>query len=343
MSLSEIVHQVLLKRRFRFDPNSTEAQGRYRLKDPKQFKRFWTRRDPRAAGVTHIIGIMDDGRFATQAIRFDRDVWSEPEAGRWWSRNSDRFRKVWTPKDWKRKDETLLAEGKPFLDRKHDWGQVIIDRDGERWTRGQIKAYYERVGPKLLRSLRGHDVIVILGMGRNKFVLKRNRDEAKTRIRIEKLKGVEDPTSLEYWINRRAVEFHVAVHGARTDVAWVDIDIHKPKDLAADRRRARSLLPKVARVVRSVAGGSVSTWESGRTGFHVMTSLRDELAVNQLRRNLKHQLDRSFEDREDVTTSIAEPGQIRLDVTTLKNTGSLRAPYSLSVFGHPKKPVGARK
>jgi hypothetical protein len=343
MTLSEIVRSVLVERRFRFDPNSTEAQGRYRLKDPKLFKRFWTRPDPRAKGITHIIGVLNDGRFATQAIRFDRDHWTESEAARWWSRNSRRFRKIWQPEDWKERNESLLAESKPFTSREHDWDQVIIDKDGQRWTRGQIRDYYKRVGSKLLKSLRGHDVVVILGMGRNRFVLKRNRDEAKTRIRIEKLKGIDDPTSLEYWINRRAVEFHLTLHGSQTDVAWVDIDIHKPKNLAVDRKKARSLIPRITRVIRQVAGGSVSTWDSGRSGFHVMSNLRDPIGVNQLRRDLRDALNRAFEDDKSVTTSIAKSGQIRLDVTTLKDTGSLRAPYSLSVFGHAKRPIGSSR
>ena len=339
MTLGQIVREVLLERAFRFDPNSTENQGRYRLKDPDLFKRVWTRRDPRSEGITHIIGIMRDGRYGTQAIRFDRDRWSEREAAEWWSRNSDRFRKVWKPKDWKGR----LDEKKAFLDREHHWDQVIIDRDGERWTRGEIRAHYRRVGPRLLKALRGHDVIIILGMGRNRFVLKRNRDERGTRIRIDKLRGIEDPSSLEYWINRRAVEFHIALHGPRTDVAWVDIDIHKPKKLSADRQRARSIVPRVSRVIKRAAGGSISTWDSGRTGFHVMTNLRDDKDVNALRRDLRRALDAEFDDRDDVTTSIAKAGQIRLDVTTLKNTGSLRAPYSLSVHGRVKRPIGGAK
>jgi hypothetical protein len=338
MSLEEIVRSVLQERRFRFDPNSTEGQGRFRLKDPDLFKRVWTRKDPRAKGITHIIGIMRDGSYGTQAIRFDRDHWTEAEAAHWWAKNGRRFRKVWSPEDWK-----SLHEAKSFLDKKHDWDQVIIDRDGERWTRGKIRDYYKRVGPHLLGALKGHDVIVILGMSKNRFVLKRNRDEAKTRIRIEKLHGIDDPTSLEYWINRRAVEFHIALHGSRTDVAWVDVDIHKPKNLSADRKRARSLIPKISRVVRSVAGGRVSVWDSGRTGFHVMSHLGEPSSVNQLRRDLRRELDSEFEDRDDVTTTVAHPGQIRLDVTTLKNTGSLRAPYSLSVFGRAKRPLGGDK
>ena len=344
MPLSEIVRAVLLEERFRFDPNSTEKQGRYRLKNPDHFRRFWTRKDPRVKGITHIIGVLHDGRFATQAIRFDRSLWSEREAAQWWSRNAERFRKTWRPRDWRdERDESTLLEGKEFSEREHDWGQVIIDRDGQTWTRGRIKSYYDRVGPRLLRTLRGHDVIVILGMGRNKFVLKRNRDEAKTRIRIERLKGIDDPSSLEYWINRRAVEFHIALHGAKTDVAWVDIDLHKPKNIAAERRRARSLVPRVARVIRRVAGGSVSTWESGRTGFHVMVNLREPSSVNQLRRDLQKALGNEFKDEDFVTTSIAHAGQVRMDVTTLKDTGSLRAPYSLSVFGRSKRPLGGGK
>lgn len=341
--LSEIVRQVLLESVFRFDPNSTAAQGRFRLKDPKDFKRFWTRKDPRSKGVTQIIGVLHDGRFATQAIRFDRDHWTEPRAAKWWSRNSNRFRKIWKPKDWKEDADRSLAEAKAFGEKAHDWSQVIIDHDGERWTRGQIKTHYEKVGHKLLQTLRDHDVIVILGMSKNNFVLKRNRDEAKTRIQIKHLTGIDDPTSLEYWINRRAVEFHIALRGRNTDVAWVDIDIHKPKDLQTDRRRARSIVPRVAKVLQRVAGGKISRWDSGRTGFHVMSDLSGETDVNTLRRSLKKELDKEFQKNDDVTTSIARPGQIRLDVTTLKNTGSLRAPYSLSVFGRKKTPIGGGK
>ena len=343
MILSEIVREVLEERRFRFDPNSTENQGRFRLKDPDLFSRVWTRRDPRSKGVSHIIGIMRDGRYGTQAIRFDKDHWTEPDAAKWWAKNSRRFRKVWSPEDWKSRNESVVAEAKSFLDKKHDWDQVIIDHDGERWTRGRIRDYYRRVGPRLLQSLKGHDVIVILGMGRNKFVLKRNRDEAKTRIRIERLRGIDDPNSLEYWINRRAVEFHIALHGVNTDVAWVDIDIHKPKNLTADRRHALSVVPRVAKVMRKVAGGRISKWDSGRTGFHVMSDLTGQAPVNQLRADLRSELNDEFSDDDSVTTKIAKPGQIRLDVTTLKNTGSLRAPFSLSVLGHAKRPIGGSK
>ena len=338
MPLSEIVKRVLLEGRFHFDPNSTEGQGRFRLKDPDLFKRVWTRRDPRAKGITHIIGTMHDGRYGTQAIRFDRDLWSESEAARWWAENADRFRKVWRPKDWRG-----LHEAKAFVDREHDWRQVIIDKEGETWTRGQIRDHYRKVGPKLLRSLRGHDVVVILGMSRNRFVLTRNRDERGTRIRIDKLRGIEEPTSLEYWINRRAVEFHIALRGSQTDVAWVDIDLHKPKNLQAERKRARQIVPKVSRVIRQQLGGSISTWDSGRTGFHVMVNLRQEEDVNDIRHRLRRALDAEFKRDEDVTTKIAKPGQIRLDVTTLKSTGSLRAPYSLSVFGRVKRPIGGVK
>ena len=338
MPLSEIVKRVLLEGRFRFDPNSTEGQGRFRLKDPDLFKRVWTRRDPHAKGITHIIGTMHDGRYGTQAIRFDRDLWSESDAALWWAENADRFRKVWRPKDWRG-----LHEAKAFVDREHDWKQVIIDREGETWTRGQIRDHYRKVGPKLLRSLQGHDVVVILGMSRNRFVLKRNRDERGTRIRIDRLRGIEAPTSLEYWINRRAVEFHIALRGSQTDVAWVDIDLHKPKNLQAERKKARQIVPKVSRVIRQQLGGSISTWDSGRTGFHVMVNLRQEEDVNDIRHRLRRALDAEFKRDEDVTTKIAKPGQIRLDVTTLKNTGSLRAPYSLSVFGRVKRPIGGVK
>ena len=73
--------------KFRFDPNSTENEGRYRIRDPKEFKQESFRRWKQWAGViapkgvTFIVGeLKDTGEKALQAIRFNRKYWDEKEA-----------------------------------------------------------------------------------------------------------------------------------------------------------------------------------------------------------------------------------------------------------------------
>ena len=41
---------------FKFDPNSTKNQGRWRLKDPDAFERMWTRQDKNDARISFIVG-----------------------------------------------------------------------------------------------------------------------------------------------------------------------------------------------------------------------------------------------------------------------------------------------
>ena len=77
--------------KFKFDFNSTPNFGRFRLKDPSLFSRMWTRHDSEYPGISYIIGNLQDGKYATQAIRFDRSLWTEKRAASWWKKNSHRF------------------------------------------------------------------------------------------------------------------------------------------------------------------------------------------------------------------------------------------------------------
>lgn len=86
-----------IKRNFKFDINSTENQGRFRINDPKIFKRMWTRHDPVHKGISYIVGIKQNGEFSTQSIRFNRSIWSEKKAASWWKENKKRFVKYKTP------------------------------------------------------------------------------------------------------------------------------------------------------------------------------------------------------------------------------------------------------
>lgn len=91
---------------FRFDPNSTENEGRWRLIDPKVFNQNTIRRwrvwkGIKAPGVQFVMG-MDtrDKKWKPQAIRFDKGTWTEDTAAKWWNEYKNEFEKEWTQADW---------------------------------------------------------------------------------------------------------------------------------------------------------------------------------------------------------------------------------------------------
>lgn len=80
------------KREFAFDPNSTEAEGRFRLYDPANIaKDGYFRRKSSTAGVSYVMGKANagpaDGKSVIQAVRFDKETFTEAEASKWWSKN----------------------------------------------------------------------------------------------------------------------------------------------------------------------------------------------------------------------------------------------------------------
>lgn len=90
--------------KFKFDPNSTENEGRFRLRDPRDFDdktfRRWKEwagvRAPK--GVSFIVGnLKNSKKKALQSIRFDRTIWDEEKAGKLWENLKDKpgFQKTW--------------------------------------------------------------------------------------------------------------------------------------------------------------------------------------------------------------------------------------------------------
>lgn len=78
------------KREFKFDPNSTENEGRWRLYDPKKIdKDSYFRRKSSTAGISYVMG-KAEGKAVIQAVRFDKEKFSEAEAAKWWSKNHGR-------------------------------------------------------------------------------------------------------------------------------------------------------------------------------------------------------------------------------------------------------------
>lgn len=95
---------------------------------------------------------------------------------------------------------------RPFKARPHKWDEVLIQRQGKKITRKQIRDYYNRNAKKIWPFLKGQTVMVIMATKKNTFVRMRHGPDGNF-IKLNRLEGIDDPNSFEYWINRRISSF----------------------------------------------------------------------------------------------------------------------------------------
>ncbi len=227
-----------------------------------------------------------------------------------------------------------------FESKSHYWNEVLIEHDGKRLTRGQIRDYYKSIQSKIWPFLKNQTVMIIFSPSKNVFV-RRRKDPSGQHIRLTKLEGIDDPKSFEYWINRRVIEFHPVLTSKMTRLLWLDLDIHQTKDGALRKRmlyKMKSIIPKLKKAFVKMGVHKIYVYDSGTGGgFHLEGMLPQKRNVDVARKQFSKILNDIFFDDDDITTGLAKSGQIRLDTTTFHYLGSLRAPYSMTVTGGVKK------
>ncbi len=196
-------------------------------------------------------------------------------------------------------------------------------------SRGDIYDYYmhPKVRRKILPQLTGVPVAVIQKFEGKEGVLRRKSPGKDQYIEIEEgLNGPENPSDYLNWVSKRTIEFH-PTHGTEVDHLFVDID---PKG-GVDFERTKEVVRQVANALKKEPDvKSVKTVFSGGRGFHVKAKLDQTSDTNKARERLKKLLAPLTEEQGDVTLGVPRSKQIRLDVTTLHEKGSLRAEYSLN-------------
>jgi hypothetical protein len=80
-------------RPFKFDPNSTENEGRFRLQSPDVFdKDTYFRRKSSTPGVSYVMAKKPGEKKAEiQAVRFDKGSFTEEQAAKWMAVNAERL------------------------------------------------------------------------------------------------------------------------------------------------------------------------------------------------------------------------------------------------------------
>jgi len=218
--------------------------------------------------------------------------------------------------------------------------EVLID-GAKTLTRSQIQKHYSKpaVRKSIMSRIKGKPVLVYIGVGKNNKVLKRNHDGKEIVITGDDQSGDENPSNYWYWVKRRVLSFH-EVFGTKTDLGFVDLDLHGGYPIKKAKEYARKLVPEI----RKRFGAEATIYESGGTGLHVEFRLGEKTSTDKLRKDLRSMLDDLNENFEGATTGVVKDRGMRTDVSTLHNKGSIRVPGSLGeTQGKVKKKISSSK
>ena len=207
-------------------------------------------------------------------------------------------------------------------------------------TKHDIAEYYSdpKVRAHLLAQLQDSPVLAVLTTPKGEPVYRRTHPSGGKSITITQATG--DPHNkqdLTWFTDRRYSEFHPVI-GTQTARAWVDVDpgekvpLEKTKPLVREIHGLLGELPGVKNVEVAYTGGR---------GFHVRAELDEPEDTDQVRKNLNALIQTHFGSRKNIVSNRApRVNQVRLDTSTLKNKGSVRAMYSInSATGRVALPV----
>ncbi len=204
-------------------------------------------------------------------------------------------------------------------EREATWDETITK--GQALTKRDVHNYYMDpvIQQRILAALGGRDLVATMSRSPEQQIIKRYRRKNEP-IRVD------SQDDLDYYASRRYTEFHPTV-GQQTQEVWVDLD--PGKDVSTER-----LKPAVRDVEREVRKAphvkDVAISFSGGRGFHVRGFLDKPRNTNKMRKQLESALGPILRDTSAYTLKPPGKGEIRLDVSTLHDKGSLRAPYSLN-------------
>lgn len=218
--------------------------------------------------------------------------------------------------------------------------EVLIDKDGVKLTRGDIFRHYSKpdIRKKIMSQIKGDTILIYLGTGKNKNILKRNHNNKPIVITNDSPNNSDDPNNYFYWVKRRLLSIH-KVFGKKTNLGFVDLDLHN-----YPLNKAKQYANKLAKELKSKMNVSPTIMNSGGEGLHIEFKLNKEKNIDDLRKELKDLLDEFNKDYPDVSTGVIKRSGMRSDISTLHNKGSIRVMGSLGeTYGKEKKPLNKTK
>lgn len=171
----------------------------------------------------------------------------------------------------------------------------------------------------LYKQLKGKNTLVIMKTPTGDIIRRKDKNDEFL---------INDKSDLSDLNSGRTMEYHIVV-GQKSDVAWIDLD-PKPKfDFDEVKAIASELIP----VCESVTDSEVEMKYSGGCGIHLLSWMKKERDVDELRKSMISAINEYIEKIGDdrLSTGIVNnDDMMRLDVSTLHQAGSIRAAWSLN-------------
>jgi DNA primase len=208
------------------------------------------------------------------------------------------------------------------------WNEVIVETPLVSLTKKDVFNYYSEptVRRAMMKDMKDREVIVRQSFTPEYVILKRKEGGNVIRIEQDK-KAVDNPKDFSYFTERRTTEFH-PVFKKDEDRLVVDLD-PRPNFPFHD---TKTYAGQVASLMESLPGvKSTEVRFSGGRGFYVIGKLRKAININTGRKVLKETLAPLVEMDERLTLGVpSEDDQMRLDLTPVKERGSVRGVFSLN-------------
>lgn len=199
------------------------------------------------------------------------------------------------------------------------WDETVTG--GNELTKREVYDYYNDpiTQQRILATLANRDLVAVQARSPEKQIYRRYEKPGMP-LRVTSVRDLARLTK------QRFADFSPTI-GSKTDEVWVDIDAGASTDIDS----LKPVVRKVESVMKKLPGvlDSEITF-SGGTGFHVRGHLDKEQNTTRMRELLKKHLRPLVRENKILTLSPPKSDEIRLDVSTLHDKGSIRAPYSIN-------------
>lgn len=234
------------------------------------------------------------------------------------------------------KEGKFNPKGKRFLSKKKaNFPSNPLKKVGDTGlTEKEVWEYYDKMKYKIFPYLKGHNVLLKIFTDDGVIIKRKDSDGKYLQINT-----IED---YDRWNGGRQ-EFHITLNSEESDIAWIDIDpkIDKSVDKKKIKNTCKELIKKILKNIYNLTKDdksifsqllNVQVFYSGGRGYHIFLKFKQKMDINKVKETLK----KCFENNiipnfDNVKMGITKPGEIRLDLTTLHNLGSIRVPYSYNL------------
>lgn len=234
------------------------------------------------------------------------------------------------------KEGKFNPKGKRFLSKKKsNFPSNPLKKVGDTGlTEKEVWEYYDKMKYKIFPYLKGHNVLLKIFTDDGVIIKRKDSDGKYLQINT-----IED---YDRWNGGRQ-EFHITLNSEESDIAWIDIDpkIDKSVDIKKIKNDCKELIKKILKNMHKMSKNdksifskllNIQVFYSGGRGYHIFLKFNKKMNI----KTIKNVLKKCFENNiiphfNNVKLDITKPGEIRLDLTTFHNLGSIRAPYSYNL------------